>query len=79
MKYKEVIDLTKLCIKTYNPITHSVDSHFDTFIRQHKLTDLNQMVFIKKIFYGIERYEPLMTVIYFSLGYTRRYEKQNTL
>ena len=61
-KYYDLIQKAIKCIKAYNSNIDSVDTHFSNYTEKKKITDLNELVFIKAIFYGIIRYEPLMKV-----------------
>jgi hypothetical protein len=49
-------------METYNPVTHSVDSHFEDFSKEKKIQNQNILVFMQNIFYGVERYSSLMKV-----------------
>jgi hypothetical protein len=48
MKYEDLITLTEKMIRSYNPVTVTVDSHFDEFIKSHtkKLFD-TEVMFLK--------------------------------
>ena len=61
-KYFELIQKTIKCIKGYEMVTHSVDTHFDDFVQKKKIKDMHELVFMKAVFYGVIRYEPLMKV-----------------
>ncbi len=62
--YGDLIYKTIVCIKTFDPVTHSVDTHFEDYLQLKKLKNVNEQVFIKQIFYGVIRYEPLMKVVF---------------
>ncbi len=54
MKFVEIIDCAVECIKAYNPVCHTVDSHAADFLQTVK--DPYEKVFIKQVFYGCVRY-----------------------
>jgi len=60
MKYGELIDQSIECIKTFNPVYSTVDSHADTFLQTIK--DPYEKVFIKQMFYGCIRYEEFLKI-----------------
>jgi hypothetical protein len=45
MKFADLIDQCVDCIKTFNPVTHTIDSHADEFLAA--LKDPYEKVFIK--------------------------------
>ena len=60
MKFSELIEQCIECIKTFNPIVSTIDSHADTFLAG--LKDPYEKVFIKQVFYGCIRYEEFLKV-----------------
>jgi hypothetical protein len=58
MKYSELIEKCDECIKTFNPIISTIDSHADTYLSNVK--DPYEKVFIKQIFYGCIRYQDFL-------------------
>lgn len=48
------------CLKSYNPVCHTVDSHAAAFLVSVK--DPYEKVFIKQIFYGCVRYEVFLSL-----------------
>ena len=45
MKFSELIEHSITCIKTFNPVVTTIDSHADEFIA--KFTDPYEKVFVK--------------------------------
>ena len=60
MKFSELIDSCIECIKTFNPIIKTIDSHADDFLRDFK--DPYEKVFVKQVFYGCVRYQEFLKV-----------------
>ena len=54
MKFADLIDASIECIKSFNPIVVTLDSHADDFLKNFK--DPYEKVFIKQVFYGCTRY-----------------------
>jgi len=54
MKFSELIQRTDECIKTFNPVISTIDSHSDSFLGT--LKDPYEKVFVKQMFYGCIRY-----------------------
>jgi len=67
-KFKTIMDNTIQCIKAFNETTHSVDTHLTDFFEANKIKDQNERVFIKVVFYGVMRYEPLLKVVFNKLS-----------
>ena len=66
MVYARLINHIKALNSSLNQNTHSIESHFDDYSKEKKvfflifkITDDNELIFIKTIFYGINRYKPL--------------------
>jgi len=55
MKYSELIDKCVEIRRTWDPIIESLDAHADEFLK--KVTDDNEKVFVKQVFFGTYRYE----------------------
>lgn len=71
MKFSELIEHCIECIKTFNPIIKTIDSHADAYISEVKnsnfmltfqLKDPYERVFIKQVFYGVTRYADFLKV-----------------
>lgn len=60
MKFSELIEQCIECIKSYNPVIKTIDSHADEFLK--KMKDPYEKVFIKQVFYGCIRYEEFLKV-----------------
>jgi len=60
MKFSELIEHCKECVSTFNPVTHTIDSHADGFLAT--LKDPYEKVFVKQIFYGCIRYQDFLKV-----------------
>ena len=58
MRFSELIDLCAQCVKQYNPIYSTIDSHADNFLASMK--DPYEKVFVKQVFYGCIRYEEFL-------------------
>lgn len=54
MKFSELIDHAVECIKTYNDVIKTLDSHGDEYVK--KFQDPYERVFVKQVFYGVVRY-----------------------
>ena len=73
MKYSELIDMCIEIKKTWNPVVESLDSHAENFLKKVcnwrlsqltfiKVTDENEKVFVKQVFFGTYRYEEFIKV-----------------
>jgi hypothetical protein len=60
MKFSELIDMCIECVKTFNPVINTIDSHADNFLSGMK--DPYEKVFVKQIFYGCIRYQDFLKV-----------------
>ena len=60
MKFSELIEHCDQCIKSYNPVISTIDTHADTFLGT--LKDPYEKVFVKQMFYGCIRYEEFLKV-----------------
>ena len=60
MKFSELIDMCIECVKTFNPVINTIDSHADDFLSSMK--DPYEKVFVKQIFYGCIRYQDFLKV-----------------
>lgn len=60
MKFSELIDHCNECVKSFNPVYNTIDSHSDNFLAG--LKDPYEKVFVKQIFYGCIRYEEFLRV-----------------
>lgn len=60
MKFSDLITQADECIKTFNPVINTIDSHADNFLA--KLKDPYEKVFVKQIFYGCIRYQDFLKV-----------------
>ena len=58
MKFSELLEQCILCVKTFNPVINTIDSHADNFLANAK--DPYEKVFVKQIFYGCIRYEEFL-------------------
>lgn len=68
MKFGELVEHTIECIKTFNPVYKTIDSHSDEFLANFK--DPYEKVFIKQVFYGCIRYEEFLKIfckVFFSM------------
>ena len=45
MKFSELLDHAITCIKTFNPVIKTLDSHADEFIAQVSKQSLNRMTY----------------------------------
>eukprot|EP00741_Cyanophora_paradoxa_P008266 tig00001278_g7996.t1 len=72
MKYPELVELCAKVIKSYDPITTTVDTHAENFLAQQKIVDEHEATFIKQVLYGCIRYKKLLKVFissfYFNEG-----------
>lgn len=71
MKFSELIDSCVECVRTFNPIIKTIDSHADDFLKDVNIIDLKlfikfkdpyEKVFIKQVFYGCVRYQEFLKV-----------------
>jgi len=72
MKFSELIDSCIECIKSFNPIIKTIDSHADDFLKdviynctnslKIQFKDPYEKVFIKQVFYGCVRYQEFLKV-----------------
>lgn len=72
MKFAELIDHCIDCIKGYNPVIKTVDSHADDFLSKVSVfvvlinclqfKDPYEKVFVKQVFYGVIRYQEFLKV-----------------
>jgi hypothetical protein len=60
MKFSELIEQCNECIKTFNPVYNTIDSHADNYLAT--LKDPYEKVFVKQIFYGCIRYQDFLKV-----------------
>ena len=60
MKFSELIESCDQCVKTYNPVISTIDTHADTYLAT--LKDPYEKVFVKQMFYGCIRYEEFLKV-----------------
>ena len=60
MKFDELLEKCVECIKSFNPVINTIDSHADNFLTTVK--DPYEKVFIKQIFYGCIRYQDFLKV-----------------
>lgn len=60
MKFGELIEHCIECVKTFNAVINTIDSHADNFLDGIK--DPYEKVFIKQIFYGCTRYQDFLKV-----------------
>lgn len=60
MKFGELLDHCQECVKTFNPVINTIDSHADNFLQNVK--DPYEKVFIKQIFYGCIRYQDFLNM-----------------
>ena len=60
MKFSELIDMCIECVKSFNPVINTIDSHADNFLSGMK--DPYEKVFVKQIFYGCIRYQDFLKV-----------------
>jgi hypothetical protein len=58
MKFSELIDHCNECVKSFNSVYNTIDSHSDNFLAG--LKDPYEKVFVKQIFYGCIRYEEFL-------------------
>ena len=71
MKFSELIDQCIECVKSFNAVINTIDSHADNFLKHIK--DPYEKVFIKQIFYGCIRYQDFLAV------FTKMFYKMNTV
>jgi len=60
MKFGDLIDHCIQCVKTFNPVINTIDSHADNFLAPFK--DPYEKVFVKQVFYGCTRYQDFLKV-----------------
>ena len=60
MKFSELIEHCITCVKSFNPVTHTIDSHADEQLGL--LKDPYEKVFVKQVFYGCTRYQDFLKV-----------------
>lgn len=60
MKFSELLEECVGCIKTFNPIINTLDSHADDFLA--KWTNDFERVFVKQVFYGCVRYQDFLKI-----------------
>jgi len=60
MKFAELIDNCTECIRDFNDVINTIDSHADNYLGHIK--DPYEKVFIKQIFYGCVRYKDFLKV-----------------
>ena len=60
MKFSELIEQCNKCVKTFNPVISTIDSHADNFLVNFK--DPYEKVFVKQMFYGCIRYQDFLQV-----------------
>ena len=60
MKFAELIETCIECIREFNDVINTIDSHADNFLSHIK--DPYEKVFIKQIFYGCVRYKDFLKV-----------------
>lgn len=58
MKFDELLELCNECVKTFNPVIKTIDSHADDFLKSVK--DPYEKVFVKQVFYGCIRYQDFL-------------------
>lgn len=60
MKYSQLISLTEQIVNSYNENIMTPDSHAEEFLgKQDKMED-TERVFIKQVFYGLDRYKDFL-------------------
>jgi len=63
MKYEELIKWCRKTIRAYNPVIDTIDTHSDTYLKKvvssfilltliYQITNDNERVFIRQVFYG---------------------------
>lgn len=75
MKFGELIDHAVECLKTFNPVIKTIDSHADEFLLKvshnqrslmvcvcAQIHDAYEKVFLKQVFYGCVRYEEFLRI-----------------
>ena len=74
MKFSELIEHAIECLKTFNPVIKTIDSHADEMIAKVRatptywfvflwqFTDPYEKVFVKQVFYGCTRYQEFLKV-----------------
>lgn len=60
MKFSELVESAHNCIKSYNPVISTIDSHADNYLSTVK--DPYEKVFVKQLFYGCIRYQDFLKV-----------------
>ena len=60
MKFSELLEHCKECVKTFNPVISTIDSHADNYLSNIK--DPYEKVFVKQVFYGCIRYQDFLKV-----------------
>eukprot|EP01006_Ploeotia_vitrea_P063036 TRINITY_DN84836_c0_g1_i1.p1 TRINITY_DN84836_c0_g1~~TRINITY_DN84836_c0_g1_i1.p1 ORF type:complete len:759 (-),score=123.71 TRINITY_DN84836_c0_g1_i1:85-2361(-) len=63
MRAKELLGLCEGCYTSFNPNVTTEDSHVEAFLRENKILDGRERVFIQQAVYGCVRYRALMEVI----------------
>lgn len=56
MKYSQLIALAEQIIQTYNENIMTPDSHAEEFLSQQEKMEDTERVFLKQVFYGVDRY-----------------------
>jgi hypothetical protein len=80
MKFSELILQCIECVKTFNPVIKTIDSHADDFLASAK--DPYEKVFVKQIFYGCIRYEEFLKAfnkVFYSINPTGTNRNDQTL
>ena len=60
MKFSELVEVAQECVKSFNPVINTIDSHADQFLTSVK--DPYEKAFIKQVFYGCVRYQDFLKV-----------------
>jgi len=61
MSWESLIPFCIEVLSTYNPVTDSVDTHFEK--HEHRITDENAATFIQQVFYGVNRYREFLKAL----------------
>lgn len=62
VKPKVLLALSEKCYRAFNPKVDHEDGHMDRFLEAEGVEDESAQQFIRQVFYGCRRYNPLLKV-----------------
>jgi len=74
-QFKIIVKLAIDCIDSFNPVTSSVDTHFEDYVNSKKIKDKSHINFIKSLLYGIYRYDKILKVFFKFRLFLKVYKK----